>query len=40
MRGDDIQKDPVSWEATYKLMLVKTKSLHWIIDLIFKLAGE
>jgi hypothetical protein len=40
IRGDDIQHDPVAWEATHKLMLLKTKTLHRIIDLIFKLAGE
>jgi hypothetical protein len=40
MRGDDIQNDPVAWEATHKLMRLKTKTLHRIIDLVFKLAGE
>ncbi len=40
MRGDDIQNDPVAWEATHKLILLKTKTIHLIIDLILKLAGE
>ncbi len=30
----------IQLHATHKLMLLKTKTLHWIIDLIFKLAGE
>ncbi len=34
------KNDPVAWEATHKLMLLKTKTLHRIMDLIFKLAGE
>jgi hypothetical protein len=40
MRGDDIQNDPVTWEATNNQMRLKTIALHWIIELIFKLTGE
>jgi hypothetical protein len=40
LRGDDIQNDPNAWEATHQLMLLKFKTLHKIIDLVFKLAGE
>ncbi len=39
VKGDDIQNDPVAWEATKNQMRLKTKALHRIIDLIFKLAG-
>ncbi len=39
LRGEDIQNDPVSWEATNNFMKLKTKTLHRIIDLIFNLAG-
>jgi hypothetical protein len=40
LREKDIQNDPASWKTTNKLMRLKTKTLHQIIDLIFKLAGE
>ncbi len=40
LRGDDIAHDPLAWEATNKLMRLNTKTLHRIIDLIFKLARE
>jgi hypothetical protein len=40
LRGGDIQNDPTAWGATHKLMLLKNKTLHQIIDLVFKIAGE
>ncbi len=40
VEGSDIQNDPVTWEATNNQMRLKTIALHWIIELIFKLAGE
>ena len=38
--GDDLSDDPLSWEATSKLMTMGKKTLQRIIDLIFKLTSE
>ena len=40
LQGDDLDQDPPSWEATTELMTMRTKTLHRIIDLIFKLTDE
>ena len=39
-RGDDLSSDPLSWEATTKLMKSGRKTLHRLIDLVFKLTAE
>ena len=40
VKGSDFQNGPATWEATNNQMRLKTIALHWIIELIFKLAGE
>ena len=37
LRGDDLDQDLPSWEATTELMTMRTKTLHRIFDLILKL---
>ena len=40
MRGDDLADDLPSWEATTDLMMMRTRPLQCIINLIFKLTLE
>ena len=40
MRGDDLSDDPLLWEATTKVKKMGTKTLHRLINQVFKLTAE
>ena len=40
MRGDGLSNDPLSWEATTTLMKMGRRTLHCIIDMVFKMTPE